>query len=618
MNRLLGKAEIAMIAIALTMAYSLWFRIYLPFSYLFGALLLGALSAESFLRTNRRGGAILRLVVIFVSLRNVYSSATRFSAIPFGDPYWNYGVISTFSATNHFSVIEAGAGPSSQLTWYSAWPLLGLLGTMLSRVSGVDAFYVVLLFPTLISTVSLILVYLIVENVRKAMKLNDLVTSLAILFYAISADTLFWPMRFTHQNLGILFLTALIYLLLKFSYAPAGIAPRALFLLVSLSLVLDHHFTSFIATAYLILLLIMASTGTRIANRLGGLGTLFSPSVRFWPFLDAPMAMALLMLTWWTIVGTIILAFTGGVLGQVFAIFEGLAKLEFFVPAAYYPSVLTPSWAEPVMFLRDALLYVPAPIGFIFLVLRKSQNPQKFIVTYSLFIAALLFMINLTVLWVEPYRLITLFMPFIAICTSLFYARLTGASCSASSPNRANASRGSSGDLQSGQITKRTRKAASKYAARLLVAIIIVILVSSSFVALWGHRYVPAHLYEPSINMNDVGEHKGDYLRLRAFFSTRFNYSDMNAVLADDIFPLYVILPSTEYSRINTLSAEHMQRDVLVVQMRDLNIYEYYYSSGSPPVKPAEVPQQELFFRNYTASNLDCVYSDGDFRIWHY
>jgi len=146
---------------------------------------------------------------------------------------------------------------------------------------------------------------------------------------------------------------------------------------------------------------------------------------------------------------------------------------------------------------------------------------------------------------------------------------------------------------------------------------VVVLLVSSSFVGLWAHRYAPIHLYDPSIGMSDVGEHKAVYSALRVFLNTHVTHGNVDKVLADDILLLYVILPPSEYAKILRLTAKNLliPDRSLVLQLRELNLYEYYYS-GSPPIKPWEIESQKSDIRLNLETNLNCIYCDGEFKVW--
>jgi hypothetical protein len=562
---------------------------------------------------------VFQLLIVFILLRNVYYIATRFSTIPFGDPYWDFGVLETFATTGHSTVIQAGAGLSELLTWYSAYPLLELLSVMLSAVSTVEAFQIVLILPTLINTATLAFVYLLVENLRKAMHLSDFVTIFALLLYCTSADTLFWPMRFTHQNLGILLLTILLYYLSKFPPSTAWTGARTVILLTLIPITVAHHFTSFIVASYLFLLSIIQVLAKRLAAKWNFFAGFSWSNARPQSLLNISVIITVLILAWATHIATVILPTAASIVEQLRAVIAGLRSLEPFVPEAYYPTSLTPSWALPVLTLRDAFLFGPAILGLFMILRRRPQNPQMSFVSGSLIITGFLFTLNLMALWVEPYRLVTLFAPLLCFSAAIFYDRARNAL----SDNRI-----LSKPLSLPRRLLRFKPSARSYpnvhnralrrrnvAGSIFLGTIIVFLVCSSFVGLWGHRYVPEHLYDPSVSMIEVGEHKMDYVRLKTFTDVHLPYQNIDRVLADDILPLYVILPPAQYLKIYRLSIGNVTQKSVVLQLRDLNLYEYYYS-GSPPIEPSQITEQQQILRSYLQSNLNCVYSDGEFNTW--
>jgi hypothetical protein len=568
------------IAIILVMIYSLWYRVSLPSVYFAASMLLGIMLAISTLTPGRCRYLVFQALLIFLMIRNVYYVATQYSSMPFADPHWNYGVFATFSETNSIFVIPGETYPAIRLPWYSGWPLLHISALILFRVSSIDSFYITLMLTSIISAGSFIFVYLLIEKVRHALNLSVMVTFLALLIYATSPETIFWDIRFTHQNIGIFLLTAILYFICR-SISKPNRKNSILIILSAISLVLAHHFTSFIAVFYLLLFstFVVAGKYLTVKTKIGA--NLFR-SKRIIVFWNIAVITSAFLFLWWNNFGTVIWPHIGSVLGRVMEIIKGIKGIEPFLTEAYYPESLTPTWVSPLLISRDIILYIPTLFGFLYILKRKTKNPQEFFVLYSLVAFGLLFIVNLLIIYVEPYRIIMLSMPLVSLCTAIFYDKLNK----------------------------------QKHALRMLIAPIIVLMIFSSFVGLWAHRYVPAHLYDPSVNPIDVGEHSTSYLRLKSFFDQYIAYENIDKILADDIFPLYVILPSNAYKKVERIAIENLAGVPMIVELRDQNLYEYYYFR-SPPVKPWEAEPLKLKLKYSLETNFNLIYSDGDFRIWY-
>lgn len=607
----------------ITIAFSLWYRelTLLPYLYIIPAILLGGIYGRSMLSVWDKYFAV-QVIGLFLILRNVIYIATQYSAIPFADPYWDFAVIENFSNANRFFVIPVTLDSTTQLTWYSGWPILHILTIMLSRVSGIDIFPLVLMMPSVISTVTMAFAYLLIAKICRALHMSSLVTGFALLAYIASADTLFWPIRFTHQNLGILLFTAILYLICR-ALSSLEWNNFALILTFAGALVFAHHYTSFLAVSYMLLLSAVTLVGKRFPLKPRIISRFF------WRDFQAPRlwgiaAMLLLsIIAWWINVGTFILPFAASVIVKVSVLIQHITQIDVYAPSAFYPNALTSGWILSILTIRDTLIYVPALVGFPILWLKKTENPHRTFLFYSLFIFGLSFIVEVLFTRIEPYRMFTLFMPFLGILTGVSYSKLTDLIDSIRPPDTASNTRNAS-------LSRELAVKPLRLAASILVVTIVVLIVSSSFVGLWGHRYAPLHLYDPKISMIDVGEHQVDYLRLKPFFSNYVAYGGIDVVLADDPFPLYVLLPTTEYSKIARLSESGItakpgdpfpietpqSHRAMIVELRDLNLYEYYYFN-SPPIKPSEITFYQSELQSFLEENRNCVYSDGQFKIWY-
>ena len=567
-------------------AFSLWYKVFLPETYFVAIIFFITLLVVQMLRNKGSKFLVFQIALIFLLIRNVYYISTNYSIIPFGDGNWDYGVAKTFTQNHSIFVIQEPNPPATLLTWYSGWPLLHTLAVCVSQISGIDIFYVALLLPSIISITSLIFVYLFVEKIRTPLKLDARVTALALLMYATLPEGLFWPMQFVRQNFGILLLTIIFYLIYVLTINPHSVRCKVWFNRGSRPLVMAHHFTSFSMVLYLFLFCAFLAIGRHFAKTKVG-------SKLFWSSPDLSIigvAFATLgfLFVWWNNFGAIIWPTVGSGVRRLIEILMGIGQIEYLPARAFYPNLLTPMWVTSLLALRDILAYIPALFGLFHIMMRASKTPQKFLVTYSTLAFGALFIIDSFIFRVEIYRIITLSLPFIVLLSATFWIHVQN-------------------------------KLKSIWRIPITVSV-VTLLLSSSFIGLWAHNFAPLHLYDTSINSAEVGERNSYSMRLITFSNERLSTGNFKIIWADDLNPLLLLDPG-DYGKIQRVSRDHIQRigyygNEIIYEFKSFNLYFYYAGTFSPAKNPenAQVLMYEL--KHQVESKFNCAYNDGKCRLW--
>lgn len=588
MNSSKSEKIVLMLEIVLIfiVAFCLWYKVLLPAAYFVAIMFLTTLLVVQMLRNQRSKFLIFQIALLFLLIRNVYYLSTNYSIIPFGDGNWDYGVVKTFTQKGSIFVIQEPNSSAKVITWYSGWPLLHTLTLCFSEISGIDAFYTCLLLPSVISVCSFIFVYLFVEKLRKPLKLDTKVTILALLIYATSPDVVFWPMQFVRQNLGILLLTITFYLIYLSIINPHNAKYKALTMFFAMSIVMTHHFTSFTMVSYFFLFSFFLVIGKYFAEtRVGSKLFWSSPNLSIIGIAFATFAF---LFVWWNNFGAMIWPSIGSSIRRFIEILNGIRQIEYLPARAFYPNLLTPIWATSLLTLRDILMYIPAFFGLFLITVKVSKISQKFFVIYSILAFGTLFVIDNLIFRIEIYRIITLSLPFTVLLSATLYTHIENK---------------------------------LKHILHIPIrAIIVTLLLSSSFIGLWGHSFAPIHLYDPSINTVEVGERNTDFMRVHGFFTEKIPINSFQAVWVDDYAPLVRLLEPTNYSKIMKLSFEYTQRDPssneLVCVFKDLYLYAYYARRYSPIKTPQESNRVRYELYEYLNKRYNKIYDDGKYQFW--
>jgi len=534
---------------------------------------------------------IFHLFLVYLLINNVYGIATHYSVLPYGDAYWEYAVVRTFSEEDSVSMIHSDGYPATKLTWYSGWPFLHTLAVIFSRISGINPFQTLLIFPLILSICSFVLVYLFLRKLGEALDLKHESISLGLFVYVTSPDVIFWRTQFVRQNLGMFWLLLLFLVnYLMMSEPPNQKRKMAVISLILIpSLVISHHFTSFTAMLYLFLLFILLNIGKFIA-RMKVQRKFFKPTQTL-SSAGSTLVLALLMMMtiyvyWDRISGEVILPVVQSKIERFVQVLSGIRETSFFVPNPYYPDQLSQTWVVLLLRVRDIAMYMPSLFGLLLLWKKRTKAFPKLFVVCSTLAFGLLFIVNNLTFRVEPYRLVAMFSPFVALLTALAYSEV-----------------------------KKLRRTWN-----VLVPVVVTLIVLSSFVGLWGHNFAPMHLYNSSISQLEVGENT-DPSSISEFVNCRIPDGSFNLMWTDDVGSLLLLLHPNQFEKIRGISPKFIEQlgsfgNESFCELSDLNVYSYYAGIYSIVKNPTD----SKIFREVLSGNLSAkfnrIYDNGKYRFW--
>jgi len=522
---------------------------------------------------------IAQLLLLSLVVRNIYYLATHYSVLPYGDPYSEYGVLRALMQNEAIFVFPSmGNLITKKLEVYSGWPAYALLGVFSSRITSINAFYNAFLLPFALFIGWFVITYSLLKTLKQDMGLDNFVINLALLVAATS-PFLYQPPLFYHQDLG-LFLLTLIFLISYRQIKLHSFQTSILMTLVAISLVIVHHYTSIIAMLYILLLpSLIFIIGMRKYQR-------FSKITSYVSFLTVGIIMMISIFLWWDNFAPVVWPFVRGRVSN----FVNILKTGSFrsaVPHGWETNlspVLTPNWAPVLLYLRDALTYIPVFMSFILLLIKSENAYPKLFIVSSLLVAAVPLSIDASFgLGVGVvYRAIPLFMPFFALCFGIFYQNFRN---------------------------KQRR------ISIILIQNVIVLLVFSSLVGLWAHRWVPLHLYDPRVDFTEAGEHSPSWQRMNKFFIRYVTYNDISQILTDNWYMLSLILPLEQHEKLQSINAKTVSLfgNTMTVSFRGLSVRSYILQILPDKSNP-DFRKREFKKKLMTSSNL--IYEDGKFRIW--
>lgn len=571
------------------------------YPYLFVAISLGSLLALSIIGYYKgsvdKFSTICLLFIVFLLLRSVQFIATHYQALTTGDVTYEYAVINTFSQADKIFVIPPTFF-SNMLTWYSSWPLLHSFSLIFADVLGIKISLLPVVLPTIFSLIGFLFVYLVTDRLATDLKLDRVIIPLSLLLYAIAPEAIYFGFKFVRNSMAVVFILAEFYLLYKY-ISQRDSRVLALIILNALAIVLTHHYTSFIFTAYLLafaalaFILALAQDKLRKPVWIAKLLT-FRKEAAIIGIVGLLSASAIF--AWWSQVATVIQPVGSGVTARIIQIVTPSIEPDVF--KAYYPRELTPTWVN-LLWVRDFLIYVPVFFGFAWLIRQKfkkgtlefkEERGFHFLVL-SLVCFGAFFLFELFISHVETFRIVILSLPLIALCSAMLYVKM----------------------LSQGRWLKW------------LTFAVLVFVVTSSFLGLWGHRYVPIHLYSSAVSAWEVGEPTpldDRHYALQQFVSE--NQLDLKSgeILADDNSLLYRLLPPQEYQKIgpekgalyDELSRAITDSDNLVVIDFSAKFYTHYWG-GYASVQPEAAGEVRKQYRTELEANLNRIYDNG-FEIW--
>lgn len=513
---------------------ALFNKLGLPYIFIISSACWGILTVFLLFKHNHQKVFIGHLFFIYIIRCSIFFVSTGFTVLPFGDPYWDVGVVQAFFQSGKAEVINvATIWPSATLKWMSGWPLLHIFTVQFMHLTSLSVIESAIVISFLFMVLFFIFAYLITKSLFKDKHDQNMCLSVALLLFTTSPDSLFWNMQFKYQTIAMLLMFAIYLIVVN---AQKNIKSRLQLSIVAtvflFATVIGHHLTAFAVIAYLILLGVIF----KIVNQI-------KPKVALNDKFFTQITIATLVLCFlWTIqYADFVWPSIGSVLEKIIAFFRGVTSFEKAIIVADYPQSLKPQWGIIMLFVRDVIMYIPAILGY-FLLMKKENLLENFnfLIVASLSIFGIILVADLLVIHIEPLRIVTYALPFLMAASAFFY----------------------------GKVVKRNRA---------IFVSFVLIIVFSGFIGLWSHNYVPIHLWGDFSLSPKVGEHNPQYECINNFLS--HNISGYSYIYTDDHSLLYPMLSPSSYKAIRSFRVgDHAfgnDSNAVVISFRDFGIYSY-------------------------------------------
>lgn len=297
--------------------------------------------------------------------------AVHYGAFEPGDVTYEYAVINTFAQMDRIFVIPPSAF-WSQLTAYSSWPLLHTFSLVFADILGIKNSVLPMALPTVFSFIGFLLVYLITDRLTADLELSKVVLPLSLLFYAIFPEAIHYGFKFIRNSFALVFILVELYLLHKY-ISRRNSRILALVILNAIAIVLSHHYTSFIFTAYLLvfaaLTFVLVLVSRRVKVKWLAWFSKFRKEAAIIGIVGLLSAGSIFI--WWSQVAAVIQPVAGG---AITGTMQTVMSAEFspYIPEPHYAESLTPPWVN-LLWLRDFLLYIPVFFGFGWLIRKRFK-----------------------------------------------------------------------------------------------------------------------------------------------------------------------------------------------------------------------------------------------------
>jgi len=557
-----------------TIVVQAWSKAFPVWAYFVVVALLGLVVSVLVLKlAGIHASLLVQLLLVALLAREMYYLSTNFRVMPLGDSYGELGVMRQVLLCGFASTL---AKPRA-VSLYSGWPAIQILGAMIARIWQVTPLTVAILLPTFLFVAIFVLVWLMTSRFVRELRLPPKTGNIAMLVTATAPFAFMLP-YFKYQIMASVLLFCFFYLVYRLCVSSSP-AYRLLLVVLSLCLVITHHFTAFVAAVYLtgfcIYLLVRRKRPRMEGDRYR------VPWARPVAMFTSLAAVTLLFLfVWWNKFAIVIWPFVDSYVGRfVETVRLGVLQIPEWGPPSY-PKVLTPGWAVLLLQVRDVCLLVAMICGFLFIYRVKTRFRVKGLIVYSVFAAAMLFC--LTFIASRTFgRQRFLFLPFIVLCIGAFYGRI----------------------LQWKSIL-----------AHVWAAGTLVLFVFCAFVGGSNHQLIPAHYYDPSLSHSEVGDHNPEWRRVGGFLLSHVPLKEGRQYVTDDVYLMRLLLPLEKWDNVHyietkwpsgstatsVVSFNHLTKSL--VRQANLNEYVGGYNSR----RLGTVLAQE-YHRSYT---------DGGFDIW--
>jgi len=618
------------ILLAVVISILVWDKQPTIYPYALLALMAGTVLAVAILDGN---GKVIKpstvfaiFLIAFLLVPNIWFVSTHYAALQASDVTSEYAIANTFSDYGKAFVVPPTLD-SMRLTNYSTYPLLHILAVTIGHLAEIDTYVLAMILPSIFGVVGFLFLYLLVTKLTYALGLSKILIPISLLIYALAPEAIFAHLRFVRQGLALVLVLILFYLIYKFILTRDW-RIGALIICDVAVLAPVHHFSSFLMAIYLSAFLVLALVLALLSRRLtesewrSHLRKLFVPCL----LIGIIGILSAATFLWWNRLAVTALQPSQEILASfeatttavepaipvepatetmapgairqagsrsLIAVTE-IEELEPYVPESHYPDKLTPPWVH-LLKIRDFLIYVPVFFGFGWLIRRRLKskfNNYEELVAFSLLIFSLallgaLFFFDLFVAKIVPYRIALLSLPFIALGSSILYGHIL-------------------------------------WRRKLAVAVVLVFVITCSFLGLWAHRIVPVHIYSSSVSVVEVGEAiplEDRHYALGEFLGEQNRGTNISRIISEDSHLLYPILPPQAYPKIGPFrriyAAVQLSEAIThgeSVAVADFGQSIYTYATGRTR-EPEEAEQVETEYHIILETHMNRVYDNG-FSIW--
>ena len=558
------------------------------------------------LKQNKYSWCVFQIFLVGFLVRIVLNVATNFSVLPGGDPYWELAVMKQFIQQGHISVINESTYLGDTLQMYSSFPGLHILGMYVTEITGINPVSVAILVPIGFFISWFLLCIAFVHKLGQTF--SKKVPIMALLVIATSPFA-FLPLVFWHQDLAVLFVLLVFYLLYEYIQKPSS-ELTLLILAVMVSLILTHHYSSLVTIAYLIVISV-----TYIITKLMSHSSRMGREIRqrLVPIELAMISMTILFI-WWDYVATVIWPWASSIGSKTIQMLKSMQvpSLALGEASAGYPTGLVPLWLIRLLEFRDAILALLTVFAVIFILngFRKEQKiNNRLFILLSLFIAGLFF-VCLIEANVAAYRILPLFLPFAAMCIGVSLALLKKPSIIENPVVQLEQT-----FINNRFKDKRLWHDGLRMIALPIQAIIMSLFIFTALTGLWGSNFAPVHLYDPNVTFNEVGEHSPEYGRLQNYIQGHFDINNIGVIITDDVQIMSLMVPVEDISKIIPIGLKTTQlgQPIMVVELRGFNPSPYI-AQGEPDIFDPNFNVNT--FINGLDQNNNLVYSDNNYAIW--
>jgi hypothetical protein len=417
-------------------------------------------------------------------LRLIYYASTRFSVLPFGDPYAAYGTVLSTIQSSHVivpTVSDYSFLPLDYMISYSQWPGFQLMSAQLAQITGTNAFNVAMFLPLVLFAPLFIMSYALIKRLTNSIK--DSLPKLPLLCLALVICNPFFeiPPLFKYDFAAILLIIPSILVL---SYLLENWTTSGYFtvLLLSAGLTITHSYTSVLWVIFVSVLVIIGYTNRRfrfMAKILRGY-LLERDQLTHTRMRNLLIVILIMSLAWWSFVGIEVWGAGRYLVEEVGIIYSILMSSTGVSPfASSGLTILTPGWILWILQIRNVVLLLLLVLGTIALFIIRSKDSAGGRLKLMLLVTAVVTVFATLSFYsggnIGPYAYPSrILAPLLGVISVLPFVLL---------------------------VRKR------KTLARTLLVCVIGLLMFAAALGFWGNSYAPVYLYNGQVSPSSFGEH---------------------------------------------------------------------------------------------------------------